>query len=196
MLVILAAALAASAPVAAFHIDPRASLPLAPVAADHAPGSCHARLAANGMQLPDPACSPGAINPTVTAAVLRDPAFRTGAVRDQLTSAAAKRKVYVWYGIAPPQGNAGQNQICELDHVIDLGAGGSDALENIWPQCQRPGSPPVQVGEREFKIKDRFAEHDAVRQIKAGADLADIQRRIAQDWTQFIEAPATTVAAK
>lgn len=171
------------------HFDPRASQPLAPVVADHAPGSCHARLAANGMQLPDPTCSPGAINPTLTIDVLLNPAFRTGMVRDKLTSAAAKRRVYVWYGIVPPKHNTGQNQTCELDHVVDIGAGGADSLANIWPQCERPGAPPVPVGQREFKTKDRFAEHDVMRQIKAGGDLADIQRRIAADWTQFVERP-------
>lgn len=182
---ILAAAVAlASAP--SFHIDPRASEPLAPVASDHAPGSCHARLAANGMQLPDPGCTPGAVNPTVTADVLRDPTFRTGTVRDQISSAAAKRKVYAWYGITPPKGNTGQNQVCELDHVISLGLGGSDALENVWPEC---GPNDVPVGQREFKVKDAHAELSLMRQVKAGADLKDIQLRIAEDWTQFIAAP-------
>ena len=182
MFLILAAAVAlASTP--ALHIDPRASEPLAPVAADHAPGSCHVRFAANGMQLPDPTCSPGAINPTLTIDVLLNPAFRTGMVRDKLTSAAAKRRVYAWYGITPPKNNTGPNQTCELDHVVDLASGGADSLDNIWPEC---GDPNVPVGEREFKTKDRFAEHDVMRQVKAGADLADLQHRIAADWTQFL----------
>jgi hypothetical protein len=182
MFIVLAAALAlVTAP--ALHIDPRASEPLAPVAADHAPGSCHVRYAANGMGLPDPTCSPGAINPTLTIDVLLNPAFRTGMVRDKLTSAAAKRRVYVWYGISKPRGNTGPNQICELDHVVDLASGGADSLENIWPECGDPNAP---VGEREFKTKDRFAEHDVMRLIKGGADLADTQRLIAADWTQFL----------
>lgn len=164
-------------------IDPKASQPLAPTAADHAPASCHVRHAANGMQLPDPLCSPGAINPTLTVAVLLNPAFRTGMVRDKLTSATAKRRVYLWYGIAPPKGNTGPNQVCELDHVVDLASGGADSLDNLWPEC---GDPKVPVGDREFKTKDRFAEHDVMRLVKAGAGLADVQRRIAADWTQFL----------
>lgn len=165
-------------------IDQKASQPLATTAADHAPGSCHVRKAADGYQLPDPACSPGAINPTLRAAILLNPAFRTGMVRDKLTSAAAKAKVYVWYGIVPPKGNVGQNQTCEMDHVVDLATGGADSLDNIWPEC---GPSNVPVGQREFKIKDRFAEHDVMRLFKANpANLADLQHRIAQDWTQFI----------
>lgn len=185
MLLILAAA-AALVTAPALHIDPRASVPLGPVlppGLEHAPGSCHVRFARNGMQLPDPLCTPGAINPTLTAAVLLNPAFRTGMVRDKLSSADAKRRVYVWYGIIPPKHNVGPNQTCELDHVIDLASGGADSLDNVWPEC---GDPNVPIGEREFKTKDRFAEHDVMRQVKAGADLADLQRRIAADWTQFL----------
>jgi hypothetical protein len=44
----------------------------------------------------------------------------------------------------------------------------------------------VPVGQREFKIKDAHAELSLMRAIKAGADLEDIQRRIAEDWTQFL----------
>jgi hypothetical protein len=164
-------------------VDPLASQPLAPVAADHAPGSCHVRLAANGMQLPDPSCTPGAVNPTITADVLRNPIFRTSAVRDAATSAAAKRRVYVWYGIEPPANNRGPTQVCELDHLISLGLGGADTLDNLWPQC---GPADVPVGQREFKIKDAHAELSLMRAIRAGADLADIQRRIAEDWTQLL----------
>lgn len=173
---------AAGVDCAAFHIDPRASLSLAPVAAQHAPGSCHQRLS-HGMSLPDPACTPGAVNPTVTAEVLRNPAFRTACVRDQLTTAQQKEVVYAWYGIAKPADNRGPNQICEIDHLISIGLGGSDALENLWPQCGPTGVP---VGQRYFKIKDAHAELSLMRQVKAGADLKDIQQRIAADWTQFI----------
>ena len=171
-------------------LNPTASVPLAPTAADHAPGSCHVRIAAVGYQLPDPLCTPGAINPTLTVAVLTDPAFRTGMVRDKVTSEAAKRVVYGWFGITPPANNTGANQTCELDHVVDLASGGADTLDNVWPQCQAPGSAPVLVGVREFKIKDRFAEHNVMALVKAGGNLADLQRRIAANWTLFIPTAA------
>jgi len=110
-------------------------------------------------------------------------------VRDKLTSPAVKMRVYIWYGITPPKGNVGQNQTCEMDHLVDLASGGADSLDNVWPECQAPGSAPVPVGKREFKIKDAFAEHDVMRLVKGGADLAQLQRRIAQDWTQFVVVP-------
>lgn len=184
----LALILAQVVTAASLGISPTASVPLAPVAQDHAPGSCHVRIAANGMQLPDPACTPGAVNPTVTVTILRNPDFRTNIIRDKVTSEEEKRKVYAWYGIDPPSNNTGANQVCELDHVIDISAGGGDSLANIWPEC---GPDNVPVGQREFKIKDAKAEHVLIRAIKEGAtdaQLADLQKRIAADWTQFLGA--------
>jgi hypothetical protein len=172
-----------------FHIDAKASVPLAVVATTHAPGSCHFRHAANGMRLPDESCTPGAVNPTVTADVLRNPKFRTGCVRGALTTEAQKQVVYGWYGLAKPKHNNGPDQTAEIDHLISVGLAGSDALENLWPQAEDPSHPAVRVGEREFKIKDAHAELGLMKQVKAGVDLATIQRRIAEDWTQFIVAP-------
>lgn len=185
---IFAAAVSASS----LGIDPRASVPLAPVAADHAFGDCHFGVAANGAPLPDARCTPGAINPTLTVKVLTDPRFRTGMVRDKLTSAQMKRKVYAWYAITPPANNTGANQTCELDHVVDLGSGGGDGLANIFPQCQRPTDPPVPVGQRWFKVKDANAEHQMIAALKGGetdAQLLEQQKRIAADWTALDKAP-------
>src|ERR1700694_3089143 len=41
----------------------------------------------NGFLLPDPNCTPGATNPTLTLEVLKDPQFTTKCVRDQATPA-------------------------------------------------------------------------------------------------------------
>src|ERR1700756_1956549 len=43
-----------------------------------APGSCHYRVAGNGDTLPDPACTPGAINPKVTPDTLSTTICRKG----------------------------------------------------------------------------------------------------------------------
>jgi hypothetical protein len=182
------AALALLAIPADMPIDPRASVPLASVVSTHAFGDCHFGVASNGAPLPDPKCTPGAINPTLTVRVLTDPRFRTGMVRDAITTEAQKEAVYGWYGLKKPAHNAGANQTCELDHLVDLGSGGADALSNIWPQCQRPTDPPVPVGQRWFKVKDADAEHVMIAALKAGEtdeQLQEQQRRIAADWTQL-----------
>ena len=195
----MSSAVAHAAPIpipADMHISPKASVSLngapTPTAASHAFGECHFGVAANGMPLPDPKCTPGAVNPTLTVKILTDPRFRTGMVRDMVTTEAQKEVVYGWYGLKKPDHNSGANQTCELDHVVDLGAGGADTLDNIQPQCQRPTDPPVPVGKRWFKIKDANAEHVMIAALKAGetdAQLQAQQKRIASDWTQLNKAP-------
>ena len=146
--------------------------------------SCSVRTS-NGFSLPDPMCTPGAINPTVTAEVLQDPSFRTDCVRSHATSESQKDGTYALYGIPHPTQNSGQSQTCELDHLISLELGGADTLDNIWPQC---GPPDVALSERFFKRKDAV-ENFLARQVREGKmPLADAQKGIATDWTQFLAA--------
>ena len=139
----------------------------------------------NGFFLPDPACTPGAINPTVTAEVLQDPSFRTACVRSQATTEAQKAGTYQWYGIPHPTQNTGSTQTCELDHLIALELGGADTLDNIWPQC---GPDGVALSERYFKRKDGV-ENYLAKQVREGKmPLSEAQKAIASDWTQFLAA--------
>lgn len=167
-----------------FGINPEASSALAKTALPSAP-SCKVRTASDGFFLPDPTCTPGAINPTVTTEVLQDPNFRTVCVRGQATSEEQKHETYSWYGIASPTNNAGSTQTCELDHLISLELGGADTLDNIWPQC---GPPDVALSERYFKRKDGV-ENYLARQVREGKmSLDEAQRGIAADWTQYLAA--------
>ena len=146
---------------------------------------CTQRVVPSGFILPDPGCTPGAINPTVTINVLQDPNYRTSCTRDGATSAAQKNKTYGWYGLPHPAHNTGASQFCELDHLISLELGGADTLENIWPQC---GPDKVTLRERYFKQKDTVENYLAA-QVKAGTmSLHDAQWGIANDWTQFLDA--------
>ena len=116
-----------------FKVDPVAFVPLRTV---HLPptGTCKP-LIKNGLPIPDPDCSPGAVNPTLTLTVLQAKGFTTKCVRDQASSASEKQKTYTWYNIKKPAHNSGSTQVCELDHIISLELGGADTLENLWPQC-------------------------------------------------------------
>jgi hypothetical protein len=137
----------------------------------------------NGFPLPDARCSPGAINPTITLAVLKDPEFRTGCIRDCTTSSSQKANTYGAYGIAHPARNAGSSQTCELDHVVPLELGGADTLDNIWPQC---GPTGASLPQRFFKEKD-IVENYLARQVRSGRlPLSAAQASIAADWTQFL----------
>jgi len=166
-----------------FKIDPEGSQPLRNVSLPPS-GSCKPVIK-NGLPLPDPACSPGAINPSVTLTVLKAKGFTTKCVRDQATSATEKQKTYAWYKIKKPAHNSGSTQVCELDHIISLELGGADTLENLWPQC---GPNKAALAKRFFKQKDSV-ENFLAREVKAGRmDLGAAQRGIAEDWTQFLAA--------
>jgi hypothetical protein len=170
---------------ASLGVDGKASQPLA--SATIPPGHvCRARTS-NGYPIPDPTCTPGAYNPTLPVATLNSPKFKTPCVRDKATTPAQKAHTYDWYEIAKPSDNSGQNQVCELDHLVSLELGGADTLDNLWPQC---GPDAVTLNERFFKIKDAV-ENYLAREVKAGRmDQRAAQRGIAEDWTQYLDAAA------
>ena len=90
---------------------------------------------------------------------------------------------YSWYGIQKPRGNSGDNQVCELDHLVPLELGGADGMGNIWPEC---GPNATVLENRYFKVKDRV-ENYLADEVRAGrVPLATAQRGIATDWTQYL----------
>jgi hypothetical protein len=137
----------------------------------------------NGFLVPDPKCTPGAINPSLTLDVLKNPNFATACVRDKATQPIDKAATYRWYQIPKPTQNAGETQTCELDHFISLELGGADTLDNIWPQC---GPSGVTLDKRFFKRKDTV-ENYLAKQVRDGKmSLTDAQKGIAADWTQYL----------
>jgi len=154
-------------------------------------GDCFTMLR-RGYPVPDPRCTPGGIDPSVTTDVLRNRAWRTGCIRNCQTSEAEKHITYRWYGLRVPRRNHGESQACELDHLVPLELGGADGLGNIWPEC---GPSTVVLDERYFKIKDRV-ENYLADEVKSGRmSLAAAQRGIASDWTQYLDAANRYCAA-
>ena len=150
-----------------------------------ATSGCQVRTAANGVKLPDPKCTPGAFNNTITAQILRNKDFTTKCLRDDVTTEEQKTKTYEFYGIQHPQHNEGETQTCELDHLVSLELGGADTLDNIWPQCGGP--PGATLDERFFKQKDKV-ENWLAEMVRAGKmDLDAARKGIATDWTQFLD---------
>jgi len=154
-------------------------------------GTCSTTLR-RGYPVPDPRCTPGGIDPEVTAEVLRNPAWRTGCTRNCETSEAEKHVTYRWYGMRTPRSNYGESQVCELDHLIPLELGGADGLGNIWPEC---GPSDVALEDRNFKIKDRVENYLADKVKSGKMSLGSAQRGIASDWTQFLDAANRYCAA-
>ena len=147
-----------------------------------AKGSCAVRMR-NGYPVPDPLCTPGGVNPTVTEGVIRNPGWRTREVRNCAESEAQKHAAYGWYDITKPRINSNDNQVCELDHLVPLELGGADGMGNIWPQC---GPDAVTLNQRYFKQKDHV-ENYLADEVRAGRmALPEAQRGIARDWTQYL----------
>ena len=70
------------------------------------------------------------------------------------------------------------------DHLVPLGIGGADTLDNIGPQC---GPAGASLDRRYFKQKD-MVENYLAAQVKAGnMNLKDAQQGIATDWTQYLD---------
>ena len=179
---VVAAVLAAAALTgcAAASVPPVASSALqaapASLAAVHDPGHVTGTLTGpcryrDGGQLPDARCTPGAVDPAVTAAVLCSPGYRTSAYRPPAsdTDRFKHDEAYPAYGLAGTVRT-------ELDHLVSLELGGSNDARNLWPQS--PPSP---------NSKDRIegALHRWVCAVSGAAGqarLARAQTAIASNW--------------
>jgi hypothetical protein len=133
------------------------------------PSTCHII----NEDLPDPQCTPGAINPAVTQDNIKNticvPGY-TKTVRPPVSyTTPLKIKLMQSYGFTDSRSNY------ELDHLISLEIGGNPSdVRNLWPE---PG-----YGQYNFHIKDRFENylHNAV--CNGSMRLSDAQKEIATDW--------------
>jgi esterase/lipase superfamily enzyme len=166
------------------NVDAAASQPLRAVSLPPSPqDKCSIKLN-NGYPVPDPTCTPGAINPTATLEVLVSPRYRTSCLMNNRITVNQKATTYDWYNISQPKDNVGPNQTCQLDHLVPLELGGADTLDNIWPLC---GPPGVRLAQRYFAQKT-LVNNYLIMQVRMGLiPLADAQRGIASDWTQYLD---------
>ena len=126
------------------------------------PGSCTLH-----GPLPDPACTPG----TRYALVTRHDVCRPGySSRVRNVREGTRAAVYAAYGIRSSfDGRDG-----ELDHLVSLELGGTNARANLFPEA---ATPFPGAGE-----KDRL-ENELHRRVCSGAlRLRTAQRQIARDW--------------
>jgi hypothetical protein len=155
-------------------------------------GACHGL---NG--LPDHACTPGLLNPSLTPAQLCAPGFTTRTIRPPVSyTDALKLRLMVSYGqvgINPLNGKPWSPSDVELDHEVsleDLGHPWSPL--NLWPEPRRStGAEP----NAEEKDQVETAVHEMICADQAHAD--EYAARLAADWRQFRRAqPSTVVAPK
>jgi hypothetical protein len=134
-----------------------------------APGSCHAR--GSGLfSRPDPRCTPGAVDPTVTRANIEQTICRTGYTRtvrppESVTEPEKRRSLEAY-------GDRGPLHRYEYDHLIALELGGApNDPRNLWPE---PGASPNSKDALERRL------HRAVCDGRLGLRAA--QHAIAHDW--------------
>jgi hypothetical protein len=126
--------------------------------------AAHRRANVPAVDVPDPSLTPGVTFVVGVARICRS--GYASSVRD--VSDAEKAAVYARYGIAwvPYQH--------EVDHLISLELGGSNAIENLWPEpyAGRWGARTKDV------LENRL--HDMV--CAGELSLATAQRQEATDW--------------
>lgn len=124
----------------------------------------------SARQLPDPVCTPGAVDPAVTQVNLATTICRPGGYTNQAgvrnVTTATRAKVLRAYGYDPAKHFPG-----EVDHLISLQLGGSNEAKNLWPER---GKVP--------NAKDAV-ENRLHRDVCAGRiTLKAAQQKIAKDW--------------
>jgi hypothetical protein len=130
-----------------------------------AAAAAHAECRVRGG-LPDPTCTPGA---TFRDTTERDVCTPGWAGRHRNVSAATKRRIYASYGIT--HHSRGEY---EVDHLVSLELGGSNAAANLFPEAAnpRPG----------FHEKDRLEDRLHRLVCDGTLGLAAAQKLIRSDW--------------
>lgn len=149
-----------------------APAPPAGLAQVHDPGKLTGPVPATCRALPgprpDPACTPGAIDPAVTQANIASTICASGWTATVRPPAAAtdrlKAQMYRAYGITA-------GTVSELDHLIPLELGGANDTANLWPEVGKQPNP-----------KDKV-ENDLRRAVcDRKVTLTAAQRAIAANW--------------
>lgn len=142
-------------------------------------GSCHFRYTQDKEPLPDPACTPGAVNPKVTQATLGTTICRSGYTSDirppaNITGREKKAN-------ATSYSYTASLRDAEYDHLISLELGGDpNDPRNLWVEPPSPGHRPGS-GPNNDKDKVESVLHSAVCQKRV--TLTAAQQAIATDWT-------------
>ncbi|MEV5951916.1 hypothetical protein [Streptomyces sp. NPDC051993] len=149
------------------------------VQAQPTPGSCHYRFTADKQPLPDPKCTPGALNPKVTQASLKSTVCKSGytaTIRPPVSITGPEKTANAKsYGYTGPMGDA------EYDHLVSLVLGGDpDDPRNLWVE---PPSPAHKPGGGPNNPKDSVEAKLSSAVCSGKVQLAAAQNAIATDWT-------------
>jgi hypothetical protein len=136
------------------------------------PGSCHAR-GSGPYALPDPACTPGALNPAVTQSTIAKTICVSGwseTVRPSESVTEPEKQASM-----SAYGDSGSLGDYEYDHLVPLELGGAvNDPRNLWPE---PGASP----------NPKDAVEDALHRTvcDGGMALAAAQQIIVKHWVAW-----------
>ncbi len=146
------------------------------------PGTCHYRTASDDYPLPDPGCTPGAIDTMVTQANIQSTICASGYASslrppESITEPAKYRSMAAY-------GSPGSASQYEYDHLVPLELGGSSDVRNLWPELDS-GSPS------QFDSSDNYGENakdgveDRLNAVVCSGEvtLTAAQQAIASNWT-------------
>lgn len=131
--------------------------------------------------LPDPSCTPGAIDPAVTQANIHEticaPGYSAKVRPPTSYTTPLKRRSMLEY-----QQNGQPPSAFELDHLISLELGGAPRdPDNLWPE---PGGTPNSKDHVENELLRRVCLPDTDPEHMT---LAEAQHRIATDWRTALD---------
>ncbi|MBG0738755.1 hypothetical protein IV500_04890 [Paeniglutamicibacter antarcticus] len=138
-------------------------------------GQCAVRTvdATAGLFLPDPSCTPGAVDPDVTQDNLASTICKSGYTTTVRAPASDTDRTKA---LSLTQYGQQRAASTEYDHLISLQLGGTNAVSNLWPEPNRAGAP----GTTNPKDTIETRLNKAVCSHKVA--LAAAQRAIATNW--------------
>ncbi|GAA2718444.1 MULTISPECIES: hypothetical protein [Streptomyces] len=145
-----------------------------------AAGTCHFRYTPSKEPLPDPACTPGALNPDVRPETLKQticrPSGYTKGIRPPVAVTGPEKTAN-----AASYGYRGDLHDAEYDHLVSLELGGDpNDPRNLWVEPPSPGHKPG-GGPNNPKDQVETQLHAAI--CSGQVQLRDAQQAIATDWT-------------
>ncbi len=146
------------------------------------PGTCHYRTASDGYALPDPGCTPGAVDSAVTQANISSTICRSGytsSVRPPESITEPDK-----YKSMQSYDSAGSASQYEYDHLVPLELGGSSDVRNLWPELDS-GSPSQFDSTDDYGLNAKDGVEDRLNDAVCSGEvsLAAAQTAIADNWT-------------
>ena len=149
-----------------------------------APGHCHYRYTTAHQPLPDPRCTPGALNPKVTQGTIATTICRAGytAMIRPPTSISNPEKMANARSYQYPT----RLSFAEYDHLVPLELGGDpNDARNLWVE---PPSPGHNVTSGVHNPKDTVESRAKYLVCHGKVKLIVMQRAMAENWTTALTA--------